>query len=296
MASFRVTQNMLVDRSLTSLQLGLSRLAGVQEQLSTGRVLNRPSDSPTDTATAMRLRTSLGAVEQYSRNADDGIARLGTVDSTLFGVTTQVNRAKTLALQGANSGSISQTARDALATEVDQLRLGLLDDANTTHLSWPIFGGVTAGERAYDDSGAYVGTPGAITRRVEDGVRLNVDVDGRRVFGDGDASVFAELEALSTALRAGDDAGIRAGMDALDARLQTVATVHTEVGATYARLEDAAQSLEDRKLDLTKALSDVENVDLPKAMIDLNLQEVAYQAALASTARVVQPSLLDFLR
>jgi flagellar hook-associated protein 3 FlgL len=40
----------------------------------------------------------------------------------------------------------------------------------------------------------------------------------------------------------------------------------------------------------------VENIDLPRTMIDINLQEVAYQTALSSAARVLQPSLIEFLR
>jgi flagellar hook-associated protein 3 FlgL len=69
MAIGRVTQSMLTDRSLTNLQGGLSRLAEIQEHLSTGRILNRPSDNPADAATAMRLRSAVGAQQQYARNA-----------------------------------------------------------------------------------------------------------------------------------------------------------------------------------------------------------------------------------
>ena len=79
----RVTQNMMMDRSYLSLQTGLSRLAKTQEQLSTGRILNRPSDSPTDTTSAMRMRASLADEKQYVRNAEDGLGRLGQIDVTL---------------------------------------------------------------------------------------------------------------------------------------------------------------------------------------------------------------------
>jgi flagellar hook-associated protein 3 FlgL len=296
MSTFRVTQTSMVDRSLSSLQLGLGRLSDLQEQLSSGRRLNRPSDSPTDTATAMRLRSSLSAAEQYGRNAADGIGRLGLVDQTLFGVTDLVGRAQEIAVQGANSGAMSPASREALATEVDQIRAAMLDDANATYLSRPVFGGITAGDAAFDDTGSFVGVDGEITRRVSDNAKVRVDVDGKAVFGDGATSVFAELDALATALRAGDDAGVQSSIGALAARQETVSTVHAEVGAAYKRIEGAQGALEDKKLDLTTSLTDVENIDLPRTMIDINLQEVAYQTALSSAARVLQPSLIEFLR
>ncbi|HRK47177.1 MAG TPA: flagellar hook-associated protein FlgL, partial [Nocardioides sp.] len=204
MTTVRLTQNMMVNRSQSAMQNALVRLADAQEQVSSGKRINRPSDSPTDTTSAMRLRGSLKATEQYARNAGDGLGRLAVVDQTLFTVTDLVGRARELALQGANTGSAGQSSRDALAAEVDQIRDELLNQANTQYLTRPVFGGVTAGAAAYDDDGSFVGVAGAITRRVGDDVNVRVDVDGQAVFGDGATSVFAELDALSTALRAGD--------------------------------------------------------------------------------------------
>ncbi len=296
MSTLRLTQNMLVDRSVNRLQLGLSNLASVQERLSTGRRLNRPSDSPTDTTSAMRLRSSLKAVEQQSRNAQDGLGRLGLVDQTLSTVSENIRRAREIALQGANTGGLDQNARNALATELDHIRAHLLGQANTTYLTRPVFGGVTAGSQAYDATGTFTGTPGAIPRRVGDDVRVDVSVDGRSVFGDGTTSVFAEIEDLATALRSSDHAGVQTGLAELGARVSTVANAHAGVGAAYKRIEQAEATLLNRKLDLTGSLSEVENVDLAEATIDVHMQEVAYQAALAATSRVLQPSLLDFLR
>ncbi|MBJ7358819.1 flagellin [Nocardioides sp.] len=296
MSTLRLTQNVLVDRSVGRLQLGLSNLARVQERLSTGRQLNRPSDSPTDTTSAMRLRSSLKAVEQHARNAQDGLGRLGLVDQTLFTVSENIGRAREIALQGANTGSLDQNARNALATELDHIRADLLSQANTTYLTRPVFGGVTAGSQAFDATGTFTGVAGAIPRRVGDDVKVDVSVDGRSVFGDGATSVFAEIEDLATALRSGDHAGVQTGLAELGARVSTVANAHANVGAAYKRIEQAETTLLSRKLDLTGSLSEVENVDLAEATVDVHLQEVAYQAALAATARVIQPSLLDFLR
>jgi flagellar hook-associated protein 3 FlgL len=75
-----------------------------------------------------------------------------------------------------------------------------------------------------------------------------------------------------------------------------IVNVQADVGSRTTRIEQARTAATDAQLRLTTSLSEVENTDLPKATVDLKLQEVAYQAALGATARVMQPSLLDFLR
>ncbi|MFL6107052.1 MAG: flagellar hook-associated protein FlgL [Marmoricola sp.] len=296
MAIQRVTQHMLNQRSVGALQSGLGRLSKLQEQLATGRVLNRPSDSPTDTTSAMRIRSSIADVKQYGRNAQDGDGWLTQVDSALTSANDQVLRARDLALQGANSGSSGPTARAALAAEVDQIRSGLIDTANSSYLGRPVFGGVTAGAKAYDATGSYVGTPGSVNRTVSEGTTIRVDVDGNQAFGPAGNSLFDHLAALSTALRAGDQAGITASITALDADRNQITTTQTDVGARQLRVESAIQASSDSELKLSTSLSNVENADLPKTIVDLQMQQTAYQASLAATSRVMQPSLLDFLR
>jgi flagellar hook-associated protein 3 FlgL len=296
MSYTRVTQNMLTRSSLGSLQANLARMGKLQEQLSSGRVINRPSDSPTGTTSAMRLRDDLRTSQQYQRNAQDGVAWLGTIDTALTSITDQTRTARDTALQGANSGAVGQPARNSLAATIDQLRTSLLSDANTNYLGRPVFGGITAGDKAYDATGAFVGTAGAVTRTVGDGVKVRVDADADAVFGAAGDTVFDHLSALSTALRAGDSAGIQAGITNLNSDLDRLTTAHAEVGTRAARVDAATQAAADTELKLKSSLSDVENADLPKVIVDLKLQETAYQAALAATSRVMQPSLLDFLR
>ncbi|MCL2543276.1 MAG: flagellar hook-associated protein FlgL [Nocardioidaceae bacterium] len=291
----RVTQRMMVNNSIGAIQSNLGKMAGTQEQMSTGKILNRPSDNPTDTTAAMRLRDSLAASQQYGRNATDGLGWLSQADTTLGGVTTDVQRAYTLALQGANTGAMGASSLDALADEIDGIRSDLLAASNTTYLGRPIFGGVTGGSTAYDASGSYVGTPGDVTRRIADGVSVKVDVDGRDVFGDGSSSVFTELSNLSTALRSGDQAGISAGIAQMQTRINTVTSARTAAGVVYQQVDKAGSTASDAQLQMTGDLSSLEDVDLAQATINLQMQQVAYQASLAATSKTIQPSLLDFL-
>lgn len=297
MAISRMTQRMMSDRALLGMQTGLDRLAKVQEQLTTGRVLNRPSDDPTATTSAMRIRGSVAAQHQYARNANDALAWLNQIDATFTSVTDQVHRARDIALQGANDGAMGPQAREALATEVDQLREGLITTANASYLGRPVFGGVTGGTAAYAADGTWIGVTGdGVVRTVGDGVKIRVDVEGPTAFGPAGDSLFDHLEALSTALRSGSTSGMRAAIGELSSDSSRITDVQSSIGARTNRIEQAQTAAGDAQLSLTNTLSEIENTDIAKATVDLQLQEVAYKAALAATSRVMQPSLLDFLR
>ena len=292
----RVTQRMLTQRSLSDVNGGLARMAGVQQQLATGKKINVPSDSPTGTTTAMRIRSSLAEQDQCTRNAQDGLAWLTTVDSTLQGITTQVQRAKTLALQGANSGSMSQTSLNAIAAEIQQIRGSVLQQANTTYLGRPVFGGTTSGGIAYDNSGSYVGDSGVVNRRVGNGVQVQVNQDAPSTFGADGSNLFNHLDALYTALTTGNQAGITQGINDMTTDLDRLSGAAASEGARMNRINQANTMATDAQLSLKSSLSDVEDVDLAQATIDLETQQTAYQAALHATSKTIQPSLLDFLR
>ncbi len=292
----RVTQNMITDRSMVNLHGSMARLSRTQEQLSTGRVINRPSDDPVGTTSAMRLRSSLAQVAQHQNNAEDGAGWLAMADTTLTGSTELVRRAKELAIQGGN-GSNGPQAMAALGKEVAQLRDALLAAANTTYLGRPIFGGVTSGATAYDASGTYVGTSGAgVMRTVATGSRIRVDQDAQAAFGPATGDVFADLAKLSNDLTAGNVTGIRDGLTALDAGLERLTSALADVGTRANRLDRAIEAAKNTTITLTQNLTEIENVDLAAATVQLKMQEVGYQAALGATSRVIQPSLLDFLR
>lgn len=295
MAMIRVTQNMISGRSVASLQAGLDRLARTQERLSTGKEINRPSDSPTDATTSMKIRVQVAEAQQHVRNAQNGLGWLDVTDTTLQGMADNLRRVGELALQGANASITTETS-GALATELAQIREGLLGQANTTYLDRPIFGGVTSGGAAFDTNGQYVGVDAPVDRTVATGVKVRIDVPGADVVGPNGANLFDDLAALESALRLGDKAAIQVGIAAVDQRQKAISAAQASVGAAYNRVDSAERKGQDALVTLRTALSEVEDTDLPKAMVDLQMHEVAYQAALASTARVMQPSLVDFLR
>ncbi len=297
MSLTRVTQNMLTQRSLEGMQIAASRMAKVQEQLTTGSMVNRPSDSPTSTTASMRMRSTMADADQYARNAGDGLGWLGQIDSTLQSMIDQTRRARDLTIQGRSATVSTQSARAALAVEVEEIRASLVAAANSTYLGRPVFGGVTGGGIAYNSDGEYQGsTSGQVTRTVADGVTVRVDVDGRHAFGaDGD-NLFDALDLAADALVAGDMDALGDAMDKLSVAMERMTGALAEVGGVTKRVDLALQAAKDSKLSMRGTLSEIEDVDIAEAAMELGLKEVAYQTALSAAARVIQPSLVDFLR
>lgn len=295
-AAQRVTQQTMSSRVGRNLQRNSAALARLQEQLSSGKLISKPSDSPTGTVSALRLRSDIRRAEQYKRNADDGIGWLGSADNTLTDVLDTVRRARDLTLQGANAAT-DATARKALAAEVSQLRQHALALANTTYLGQPLFAGTSSAAAAYDPTGTYQGDTGVIERSVGDGVSVQVNIPGSTVFGPSGSDLFTVLDDIQSHLANGDTATLTStDLTNLDAAFLRVQDNLALVGARYHQVETMGARADSQKLDATNQLAGVESIDLPKTVMDLQLQEVAYQAALGAASRVLQPSLVDFLR
>jgi flagellar hook-associated protein 3 FlgL len=292
----RVTEGSIHTRVLANLQRNIAKGEKIQEQLSSGKQINRPSDSPTGTVSSLQLRGEARASQQHTRNADDGLGWLGTLDDTLSNVSSRIISARDLVVRGLNQGTSDPASREAIATEIDQLRETMVGYANTKYLDRPVFGGSTAGPAAYDAGGTYLGDGGQTSRTVGAGSKVRVDASGPEAFGDGDAQLFKVLSDVAASIRAGDAAATGANLEKLDAAHNLVKTTLSDVGARYNRLEQMKQSAQDRLLTVTSQLSDIEDVDLPKTIMEMQLQQTSYQAALAASAKVIQPSLIDFLR
>ena len=292
----RVTEGSIHTRVLANLQRNIAKGEKIQEQLSSGKQINRPSDSPTGTVSSLQLRGEARASQQYARNADDGLGWLGTLDNTLSNVSARVISARDLVVRGLNQGAIDPASNEAIASEIDQLRETMIGYANTKYLDRPVFGGSTTGPVAYGADGDFLGDSGQTTRTVGAGSKVRVDTNGPEAFGDGDTQLFKVLADVAASIRAGDTDATAANLEKLDAAHDLVKTTLSDVGARYNRLEQMKQSAQDRLLTVTSQLSDIEDVDLPKTIMEMQLQQTSYQAALAASAKVIQPSLIDFLR
>jgi len=154
----------------------------------------------------------------------------------------------------------------------------------------------------------FQGNTGAVDRTIAPGQTVQVNLSAPSVFGTATVAppavppaayggdVFQMLEQLANDVQAGVPAAGTTGLTALDAALDRIQQGQATLGARANSVEQVRSRNEKVTLDLRAALAEVEDIDVPKTLIELSSQEMAYEAALSVTARVIQQSLLDFLR
>ncbi|WP_085367404.1 flagellar hook-associated protein FlgL [Leifsonia sp. NCR5] len=291
----RVTNATQTLSAQNNLQASLQRQTALYDQATSRRLLNRPSDDPTATASALGVRSDQAANAQYARNADNGDAWLTTADSTLTSVEAIMNRVRDLTVQGSNDGALSPEAKEAVATELDGLKKSLLSLANTTYLGRTVFAGNSNAGVAFQPDYTFTGVAGStVDRRVGPDSTVRVDSDGAAVFGTGASSVFALIDNTVSDLRSGVNTGPRLGE--IDNRMKAIVGEHAEIGGHQTRIDKAKDTLAVNSNSLEGQRASLEDVDLSKVLLDLKTQDVNYQTAIAVTAKVLQPTLMDFLR
>jgi flagellar hook-associated protein 3 FlgL len=303
----RITQRTLSQNSLAGINRNLTQLNKLQNQLTSGKSLNQPSDSPTGTNSSLQIRSALAANTQYAANMGDGKTWLSTADTTLKSMISQAQRVRDLTVQGMNTGAMSGADREVIGAEVAQLHAGLLGLANTQLQGRPLFGGATGGLEAYAvttdpatgnvTGSTFVGVESAgVTRRITDSATVRVNVTGAEAFAAGtNDDLFSVVGKISKAL-ATDPAGLSAQLGALDDAISSMTNALASVGARSQRIDNALQANSDQILALTAQQSTVEDVDMPKTIMALSLQQTGYQAALSVASKSLQTSLVDFLR
>lgn len=293
-SDFRVTPQILARRTTSNMQSTLASLQKIQEQVSSNKRITKPSDDPVGMVSSMRLRSEVDRNTQITRNIDDASSWLATADNVLTSVVEQVTRARDLALSAQN-GVLTSTERNALASEIDNIRTGIIGLGNTKFSGRAIFAG-TANSAAYDASGNFLGNAEAVHRTIAPGVRVQVNLTGDDVFGPAGTDLFANLADLANQVRSGTSNAIDTAVDTLDTRTTTVKSRLADIGARTNRVDAMRDRNSADSISLRSNLSAVEDIDLPKALMEMQMQQVAYQAALQTTAKVIQPSLVEFLR
>jgi len=291
----RITSSMLTAAAQRNLAQSQSALARLQEMGSSGIRLTKPSDDPAATAAALRVRSEQRATAVYQRNADDAQGWLGSLDNVLASSTDIMRRARDLTLQGANDGAQSPASREALAVEIESLRDALVQQANTQYLGRSLFAANSLAGHAFAPDFSFTGVAGAtLERRIGADATVTVDGDGLAAFGEGATSAFALLTRIATDLRAGTAVSDRVAD--IDVRMSAISTQRSIAGSRYAQVERGKDLLVMSSNELQARRSSLEHADLGQVIIDLKLQEVAYQAALSVTSRAIPPTLLEFLR
>ena len=306
----RITTSMVQRNVLSDLNSLSEKLAKTQSKASSGKEITRPSDNPYQAARALGLRQNLAANEQYQSNISDARGWQDATESALGSITDFVNRAQSLLLEGSTDSS-DVGARNSVADEIDQIIQGLKETSNASFGDRFLMSGTATSTAPYKlgDDDAYQGdeagldpTVAGVVREIGPGVTISINSVAREILGDGranptDGKLLNTLRDISEHLRANDGAALRGGdITNLKASLDDVLKVRARNGAMSNRLDAASSRLEQIQGAVTEQLSDTEDADIAKTIIDFNSQSAAYQASLRAGANIVQASLMDFLR
>ncbi len=297
----RITNKVLSNNMLRNMFQTMGGMDKYQNMATTGRKINRPSDNPSGNITTLRMRTKLAQNEQFKDNATTAKSWLEKSEDSLISLGEIMQRVRELAVKGAN-GTNDEGALSAIADEADQLVEELEVLANSQNSDRYIFGGTNTNLKIYDlGTNTWAGNSNIMQVEIGEGITTDLNLDGKKIFGIDDTpgnpnSVFATLQKFSTDLRTGDFAAIDSDLTLIDGHINTILSARSEIGAKSNRIDMTMSRLDAAELSYTKVLSDTEDADMAEVIIRLKEQENVYNATLAAGARIIQPTLVDFLR
>lgn len=312
----RVTNRTMSNTLLMNLNRGMNRLERINNQLGSKKKVNLPSDDPVKAGSILRTSSLMRENDQYIRNLDAAVSWLDASDVVLQDVVAVIHRAKDLGVAGAST-HLDQSARKALADEIAQLHDSLLQLANSTHGGRFLFAGqhTTGIDKPFTGGGVDPttntiqpatfltnNTLDANKRKVEFEIAVGVTMDVNIMEFDASGEeglflpIFRALEDLYQELQDPQGNGAGSSLGALDTSLDKVLQKMSELGGKQTRVELARERLQDLQLNLTRILSEEQDLDYAEAIMELKMEEFAYRTALSVGARIIQPSLVDFLR
>ncbi|HLC42739.1 MAG TPA: flagellar hook-associated protein FlgL [Methylomirabilota bacterium] len=305
----RVTNSMLGGQVLLSLQRVLGKLARQQEQIASGRRILAPSDDPAGIAQSLTVKSRQMLNQQHQKNITEARSILETTDGYLQTTVEAITQVREIAVRGGNDTNGPQE-RQAIGAQVNQFLEALVELANGKGNDGNyLFGGQESTTAPYSVTRDVLGnitavTPNprgidtAILAEVDDGVTLQVNISGTDIFGPSASPTYAfdVLINLRDNLNADNGNAVRLAPAELDVVLDRATVASTVVGARLNRLDLLEPQKVEASTNLADTLSRIEDLDMAKASIEFQQQQTAYEAALSAGARVIQQTLVDFLR
>jgi len=301
----RVTNQSLSLQVTEGLQQAFRRVAETQEAVTSGKRINRISDDPIGAVRVIGLRGFEASLNQYTKNIDRALSAIEQADSVLDNVIDRLSRGKELALSMANDSN-SPDQRLQTSKEVREILEGVIGLANTKVESRFIFAGFVNGTAPFAEGAGivtYSGDGGVINVPASAASSLAINVPGDQVFkgmgltnGQDVFDIFLDLETALQNNNVNGPDGIRSQIGRFDSAIDQILAFRADLGSRINNAQTAKDALSAIKIHNTEQRSQLEDADVLKIYSDFARYQQAFQAALQSSAQVIQPSLLDFLR
>lgn len=301
----RITDSMMVGNMLKNLKNNKENLDKLNQQLSSGKQISKPSDDPIKATTSMEFDSKINNYEQYQKDINHSKSWLEITEHALSDANKVLQRANELAIYGAND-SLNTEDRKNMSQEVKELRNELISIANSKLGQDYLFSGQATNTKpiavntnynisdpANNNYVTFEGDKNRILRKISDDDKMHVNLNAQDVFKENIETINKLYEDLKTG-EGGDK------ISSYTTKIQTGMNRNTgaraEVGAKINRLNLIINRIDDDLLNAKKLNSQNEDIDLAELVTNLKMSENVYRASLSSAARVIQPSLVDFLK
>jgi flagellar hook-associated protein 3 FlgL len=287
----RVANKTIYDAVKLNLGTAAEEMNNANRIVSSGKRISDLSDDPVGLTQALKIKSVLSGLDQMGRNISLGKSWLVSSESALSNVQELISDAKALSVQMA-SGTTGAEQRASASLTVQSMLDEIVSLANTEVGGRYIFSGAKTDTAPFSSDGTtYSGNNEPFAVKIGIGTTVQVGSDGEEVFG----TIFTTLRDLRDDLNSNNIDGIKASLDNLTADFNEISGKISDIGSKSSRMEIKENILQDLKIVNTDRLSAIEDADIAEAMIDLKEKELAYQAALASSSKVMQLSLVDYL-
>lgn len=281
---------------LRNLSNSYTKLDTYMEQVRTGKKINRPSDNPVVAMKGINYRRQENEAEQYLRNTGEAHNWMDNSDAALDQATKAMQKLRELAVKASN-GTNDDEEYKSIKEEAKQLKEHLISIADTKVNGKYIFNGTDTTNSPFDQNGDFLPNTESVNIPIAAGLELQANVDGEAVFGNG---LFNKVDSFIQKLDDYDKEGIEedigASITELDTGINQIIDARAGLGARMNRLELVENRLGDQKIMATKMMSDNEDINYSEAITNLITQEFLHRAALSTGSRIIQPTLVDFLR
>ena len=293
-----ISLSQAITQQLDQQQLGI---ADLEEQISSGRSLNKPSDDPAAVTQVLQLSSQASQLSNWQANAQTATSWLGMGNNAVNSALDDMQSARTLILQALNQGTQDATTYEAVAQQLQGINADLLSTANTQYEGRPIFAGTSASTQAYDTSGNYLGnsdTPNVVIGSGPgSGQSAALSVPGPSVFGSGTASVFSTLTTVIGQLGSGAPTAtqLNAALDALDANIGTAEQASAVLGNGSDQVGAVSASLTTQLTSVQNTQAGLEDVNVATVTTQLDSEMTNYQAAMWAASQAIPETLVHFL-
>ncbi len=290
----RITEAISLNTVLASESRVSQRLAHVQEMASSGVRVAQPSDDPAAFADIVQRDAGIATIQARNSAVSSSAGDLDLAGNILDQATALLQQARSIAVAQSN-GILDANARADASLQVDSIRQQLVALANTKGSSGYLFGGTANSAPPFDTSGNFSGNSGVRHVEVADGVLAVSNADGAKAFtAAGGRDVFADLQALSTAMSSNDLAGINASIGNIDASHQQVVAAEVDAGERSDRLHSASDAMTTALTAMQGARANVADADVASTVSNLQATQTAYQAALTVNKQILSLATSQF--